>query len=281
MMNGSPERLLESNYLSFASSFRIFKQSLTNKVDTHWHDFFEIGCIVSGYGRHIVNGRTYRLQPGMVFLLTTADFHELVPDEGETVELYDFIFNDSLLRPVIYETLFGHSELLVHTFDTEEAGKLESEFALLWEESQHRKFGSEIVVQGCFERIVVQLVRQLEAKRQRERTANHETINPSIRKALLYIQHRFREPVSLADAANCAGLSANYFSECFREQVGLSFQGYLNERRLQFASALLRSSELPVTEVCFAAGFNTIPHFDRTFKRKFGCSPREYRKQGS
>ncbi|WP_028611604.1 helix-turn-helix transcriptional regulator [Paenibacillus harenae] len=99
-----------------------------------------------------------------------------------------------------------------------------------------------------------------------------------IRNALLYIQHHFREPLSLANAADYAGLSANYFSECFRRQVGISFQDYLNESRLQFASALLRSSELPVTEVCFAAGFNTISHFDRIFKRKFGCSPREYRK---
>jgi AraC-like DNA-binding protein len=277
---GSPERLLESNYLALSSSFRMFKQVITDKIDTHWHDFFEMGCIISGKGRHIVNGQSFRLQPGMVFLLTTADFHELIPDEGETIELFDFIFKDSLLRPAIYEAVFGHSGLFVHTFDSEQAGKIESEFTLLWEESQHWRFGSEIVVQGSFERIVVQLIRQLESNRQDGPDERKEILHPSLRKALLYIQHHFREPISLACAADCAGLSANYFSECFRKQVGISFQDYLNERRLQFASALLRSSDLPVTEVCFAAGFNTIPHFDRTFKRKFGSSPREYRKQG-
>ncbi|WP_127490718.1 helix-turn-helix transcriptional regulator [Paenibacillus glycanilyticus] len=281
MNNGSPERLLESNYLEVSSSFRMFKQTLTDKIETHWHDFFEMGCIVSGTGRHIVNGQTYRLQPGMVFLLTTADFHELIPDEGQTIELFDFIFNDSLLRPVIYEAIFGHAGLFIHTFDNEHAQKMESEFSLLWNESQHWQFGSEIIVQGSFERIIVDLVRQMDLIKRSEQNNSKEVMHPSIRKALLYIQHHFREPVSLANAAGYAGLSANYLSECFRKQVGISFQEYLNERRLQFASALVRSSDLPITEVCFAAGFNSIPHFDRTFKRKFGCSPREYRKQGS
>jgi Transcriptional regulator containing an amidase domain and an AraC-type DNA-binding HTH domain len=281
MNNGSPERLLESNYLAVSSSFRMFKQTITDKIDTHWHDFFEMGCIVSGTGRHIVNGQTFRLQPGMVFLLTTADFHEMIPDEGQTIELFDFIFNDSLLRPAIYESIFGHAGLFMHTFDSGHAQKMESEFALLWNELQHWQFGSEIIVQGSFERIVVDLVRQIGLNKPSYPNDSKEPMHPSIRKALLYIQHHFRESISLACAADYAGLSANYLSECFHKQVGISFQEYLNERRLQFASALVRSSDLPITEVCFAAGFNTIPHFIRTFKRKFGCSPREYRKQGS
>ncbi|WP_168122110.1 AraC family transcriptional regulator [Paenibacillus sp. HB172176] len=279
MKNESPERLLESNFMTLSSSFRMFKQVVADKVDIHWHDFFEMGCIVSGTGLHVVNGQSYRLQPGMVFLLTKADFHELIPDEGQTIELFDFVFNDSLLRPAIYEPLFGPSGLLIHTFEGDQARSITSEFALLWEESQHWQFGSEIIVQGSFERIVISLARQLDAKRPSGPNTGMETMHPSIRKALLHIQHRFREPLSLASAASYAGLSANYFSECFSKQVGLSFQEYLNERRLQFASAILRSSTLSVTEVCFAAGFNTIPHFDRTFKLKFGCSPREYRKQ--
>ncbi|MDQ6420558.1 AraC family transcriptional regulator [Paenibacillus sp. LHD-117] len=279
MMNGSPERLLGSNYLTLSSQYRLFKHVISDKIDTHWHDFFEMGCIVSGMGWHIVNGQPFRLQPGMVFLLTPADFHELYPDEGQTIELFDFIFDDSFIRPAIHESLFGHSGLFLHTFEGEGARRLEAEFSTIWDETQHWQFGSDIVVQGSFERILVHLARQLGANRSDDKAGLKETIQPSIRKALLYIQHHFREPVTLAVAADYAGLSANYFSECFRKQVGLSYQEYLNDRRLQFASALLRSSELPVTEVCFAAGFNTIPHFDRVFKRKFGSSPREYRKQ--
>ncbi|MBU5348322.1 helix-turn-helix transcriptional regulator [Paenibacillus lautus] len=55
-------------------------------------------------------------------------------------------------------------------------------------------------------------------------TISKVTIHPSIRKALLFIQHHFREPLSLASAADDAGLSANYFSECFRRQIGISFR---------------------------------------------------------
>ena len=283
MSNGSPERLLGSNYLNLSSPYRMFKHFISNdnKIPTHWHDFFEMACIVSGAGTHVVNGQPFRIKPGMVFLLTTADFHELLADEGETVELYNFIFDDSFIRPAIQEAIYGQSRLFLHTFEGEPARRMEEEFARIWEESQHMRFGNDIVVQGCLERIVIQLVRQLESDRADEREQERirkDSMHPSIHKALLFIQHRFREPITLAVAADYAGLSPNYFSECFRKQVGLSFQDYLNDKRLQFASALLRSSDLPVTEVCYAAGYNTILHFDRLFKRKFGSSPREYRK---
>jgi transcriptional regulator GlxA family with amidase domain len=96
-----------------------------------------------------------------------------------------------------------------------------------------------------------------------------------------YVDRHFREPLTLADAAAQAHLSANYFSERFRQYTGTSFQTYLQERRLRFARSLLASTSLPVTEVCHAAGFHNLSHFGRAYRQRYGVSPSGRRPAGA
>jgi len=113
------------------------------------------------------------------------------------------------------------------------------------------------------------------------RSAEMTTQQRQIRTALVYIHHHFREQLTLNDVAGHARLSPSYFSECFHRTTGSSFQRYLQELRLRFAVSLLHASMLPITDICSAAGFNTLSHFDRAFKRGFGRSPRDLRKDAS
>lgn len=276
----APERLLGSQFLESHESYRIFKHVVDQRFETHWHDFFEMGFIMSGKGSHMVNGKPFPLGRGMVFLLSTADFHEIVPDEGETILLFNMIFRDAWVKPALAERLLQRGDPHVHTLQGDELIRLETEFERIWEEAEERRFGNEWLIEGSVERVMVFLARKsLESGAGAGAWEPDDNIHPSVRKALVYLQHHFREPVTLGTIAAYAGLSANYFSECFHTQTGVPFQEYVSEKRLQFASALLGSTRLAVTEICYAAGFNTIPHFEKTFKRKHGMSPREYRKQ--
>ncbi|MHA6483202.1 helix-turn-helix domain-containing protein [Paenibacillus sp. strain BS8-2] len=274
----TPERLLGSQYLEEHESYRIFKHDLSTRIDTHWHDFYEMGFVRSGKGIHKLNGEPFPLCRGMVFLLSTADFHEIAPDAGENILLFNMIFKDAWVRSELAERLFEHGAPHIHTLHGDELSRMEAEFVSIWTETEERRFGHEWLVQDSVERVLVDLARRRPAKI--PNSDSYELVagmHPSIRKALVYVQHHFREPITLGSIAAYAGLSANYFSECFHKQTKVTFQEYVGEKRLLFASALLGSTRLPVTEICYAAGFNTIPHFEKSFKRKYGMSPREYR----
>ncbi len=108
---------------------------------------------------------------------------------------------------------------------------------------------------------------------------NREPHPESIQRALIYIHHHFRQSITLEDAAAQAYLSPNYFSERFHHSLGISFQRYLQNLRLQFAAGLLAATDRPVSEILFAAGFNDPTHFGRVFKQVFLDSPRDYRKK--
>ena len=65
---------------------------------------------------------------------------------------------------------------------------------------------------------------------------------------------RYFEPLAVADLARAAGLSPAHFSREFRRAFGEAPHQYLLTRRLERAAALLRNTDRPVTEICFAVG---------------------------
>jgi len=76
------------------------------------------------------------------------------------------------------------------------------------------------------------------------------------------------------------GVGARYVQRLF-EQSGSSFTQYLAEQRLAAAYKALRrrtSAALPISTIAFDCGFSDVSHFNRAFRRRFGCTPSEVRK---
>jgi len=88
---------------------------------------------------------------------------------------------------------------------------------------------------------------------------------------------RYFEPLGVDDLARAAGLSRAHFSREFRRAFGESPHAYLLTRRLERAAALLRTTDRPVVEICFAVGLKSLGSFTTSFTRTYGLSPTAYR----
>ena len=62
--------------------------------------------------------------------------------------------------------------------------------------------------------------------------------------------------------------------------MGVPFVEYLNSYRLFQASVMLLSGADSVTAVAQSCGFDNLSYFNRLFRKKYGCTPGEYRKKG-
>ena len=96
-------------------------------------------------------------------------------------------------------------------------------------------------------------------------------------KARNYIDEHVGEELSLKNVAKAAETSANYLSEKFKEAVGINFVKYVARARYERAARLLDDADLRVSEIAFAAGFQSLSQFNRVFKKFSGKSPTAYR----
>ena len=73
------------------------------------------------------------------------------------------------------------------------------------------------------------------------------------------------------------GMSSVAFSRLFKNKTGSSLSDYIIDIRLGYASRMLIDSQIPVADICFYSGFNNLSNFNRIFKKKKNCSPKEFR----
>lgn len=99
-----------------------------------------------------------------------------------------------------------------------------------------------------------------------------------VRDVAALIDARPAETLSLSYLAGLAGLSRYHFIRAFRAVTGETPRQYQIAARLRAAADRLVDTRAPITEIAFDVGFNDISHFNATFRRAFGVSPRTWRK---
>lgn len=89
----------------------------------------------------------------------------------------------------------------------------------------------------------------------------------------------YAEPLDVEALARGIGMSGGHFSRAFRRAYGESPYSYLMTRRIERAMALLRRSDMSVTDVCFAVGCSSLGTFSTRFSELVGVPPSVYRQQ--
>jgi len=99
----------------------------------------------------------------------------------------------------------------------------------------------------------------------------------AVSRARGHIDQKFREELSLPDVARVVNMSANYFSEKFKQATGLNFVEYVARTRIEKARNLLLNPNMRISEVAFEVGFQSLSQFNRAFKKIVGQSPSHFR----
>lgn len=112
----------------------------------------------------------------------------------------------------------------------------------------------------------------------RKHVENRNRAEPvDIWKARNFIHDHSSEELSLAKVAKATNTNANYLSEKFKKITGTNLVSYIARTRYEKARILLHDVDVRVSEIAFAAGFQSLSQFNRIFKKLSGKSPTEYR----
>ena len=228
----------------------------------HTHAYFELILYHPFQGQVRVNDTILQPTQSFAVLMTPADLHG-VEVTGKSCQSLKIEFAPDLPGSYLLERLQEHPLLA-----TVEGGPL----AYLFEKiAQERPTQERILLLRALLLCLLEEGKPLPAL-----PSAHS--NDLILRAVSILQEEAHTDLTLAVLAARLSVSYQHLSSLFSTHLGLSFSAYLADIRLRNALQLLDSGELSVTEICYECGYRNLSHFLRSFKRKFGVTPKTYRK---
>lgn len=102
-----------------------------------------------------------------------------------------------------------------------------------------------------------------------------------VQKMINYMHDNYQKDIHLLDVADYVNMSEVSFSRFMKKRTGKNYIEYLNDLRLGIASRHLVDTNKTISEICFECGFNNLSNFNRIFKKRKGCTPKEFRENYS
>ena len=108
-----------------------------------------------------------------------------------------------------------------------------------------------------------------------KKAKKHPEQSPYVRKCILFINENTDKKITVRSLSELCGVSPNYLSQVFKQEMGEKLGEYINRRKLQKAKELLREGKTN-KEICELTGFSSPSHFITAFKKQFKMTPREF-----
>lgn len=102
-------------------------------------------------------------------------------------------------------------------------------------------------------------------------------VNNPIEIAVDYIDENFRENINLNMIASICNLSPCYFSKLFKKKMGINYNTYINNKKIDYAKKILETTDTPILNLSMDLGFEDCGYFIRVFKKLEGVTPKKYR----
>ena len=280
---------MKLSYFTNDDSFPLFIQFGRHDIPlfVHGHeDFYELVTVLDGSAEHVVDGESSIIRKGDVFVIGNGISHGfeapdglricnimyrpemLFPGDSDIRQLPGFhaLF---LLEPYLSSTQHFQSRLRLTPLDMARVMPLinaaEAEYT---SNSPGRKT------------MVLSLVRQLAVLLSRLYDCPTKPREISgIADAAAFMETSFADSIAISDVIEKSHYSQRHFIRLFSAAYGMTPQRYLLDVRIRHASAMLKESVLPVTEVALRCGFDDSNYFSRVFRKYTGRSPSEYRTQ--
>lgn len=267
---------------------------LVNRIQfrkEHIHNEFEIFIVLKGSGIAKIKNKSYSLKEGDIFLINSGEVHSYMRDPLYTLDVEDtndvplFLFvqiSNHCLReyfPQIRTTVFNSCNLRDYLSD-EEANSMinllvQSAKIYFMEEPLYQlNVLSNIakVLVSCYKEVPHEIISEAQK-------TNLKQKNLRVERIISYIDANFETQIRLQDLAEQENLSPTHFSHLFTSLFGVTFQNYVNIKRMEQCIRLMPNKEKTLLEISYESGFSDPKYMNRMFIKHFGYTPKEYRKR--
>lgn len=256
---------------------------------SHRHNYVEIIYMYHGSTTHILgNGEKVILEQGDLLFLNQNAEHEILPAGAEDIavnfivqpEFFDMAFkmmeDESLLRDFLIDILTTKSDRSIYLyFQARDELTVQNLMEnMLWvnvHEQENRRNINQITMGLLFLHLV-----NLNDK------IRYGSSNPyeqqSIARILFYIETNYRT-ATLDELCGEFHQTPSQLSKFIKRNTGHTFKELLQTKRLNQAAFLLSTTKLSIADIIVAIGYDNTSYFYRVFQKKFGETPKDYRRK--
>lgn len=101
--------------------------------------------------------------------------------------------------------------------------------------------------------------------------------NEAVKRVINYIHCNFNREISIEQLALYTGINGTSLYTIFKQKTNHTIMQYVMSLRMDMVLSLLKNSDKTIAQICFECGFRDVPHFNRTFRKLIGMSPKEYK----
>lgn len=229
---------------------------------------------MSGAGFYSVDGVTYSLHAGQMFLIRPGTPTVYCADMNDPWSYMWIGFRDFRANAILKQCGFAQNRPVLPSPDED---KLMECFDELFDHIV-QDYASSLYRESILLKLMSLLVNTRQEYLKKEGTQDEFLgKNPDLDTAIEYINTHYMKNISVTDIAEHVGISQGYLNRIFNERANLTVQNYLLQFRMYKAANLLVGSTLSVKEIADHVGYTDQLVFSKAFKRQFGVSPKNYR----
>ena len=265
---GLEENHMSIRYVTREGAFR----------STHWHPFMEILFILNGTAEMLLEGVRHRLVAGDLIVVDSNRLHETHckrSSMGVSIHLSEDYLRNRLGGERNFSFVCSRKDLKREQLDSylEICECMKKLIPVYLKEPTGYRLELEAIVLD----VVYRLITDFSVPQNPNQQPALAQYQKRMQDVLEYIEEHYAEQMSLEDISGHFGLSREYFSRRFKQEVGITFSEHLSRVRLMHIYEDLLVTDDPVMELVEKHGFPEYKHFIKLFREIYGCTPREVR----
>ena len=292
-----PELLTESDLYSHlsitkGSNVNIVRHLRYTPVFWHSHTFFTVLYVLAGQCGHKVGDLNVPMKQGDVFFLP--------PYVKQTIEVFDdsivlnihirkdtfgdyffnVIRNSNIISNFFINSLYSKDPIRGLLFRTGDNIEIRNLFLDMYQEVLLDDTYSWRLLDYMVPSLFVKLLRGYSDQVQLIGPHANKKLNQQHLRLLGFIHDNYQS-VTLEQVADHFHYSVPHCSKLIQSEAGMGFSAFVRKLRMEHATTLLRNTHTPISEICYTVGYETPESFIRAFKKSYGVSPSQYRKQNA
>jgi len=253
----------------------------------HWHTDLELAYCSKGHMYYSVNGEEVKISEGELIFINSRQMHYTYQKDTVDSEFYCLIVHPGLFDWRVSEkyvkevTSTKVPPYIVMSIDNIREKQIidcvvNSVRANSKDENGEKVFGHELEIKALMYKLLMHLALRVQNMENPLSSASKKKLE-TMRRMTGFVQKNYAEKITLDDIAEAGIVCRSQACELFKRYMNKTPIEYLNDYRITKSTDLIAHTNMSITEISLACGFESSSYFTELFHRRMEMTPRDYR----